>query len=350
MSAPEETGADTSAAAAPPSLEAAISALPDLLGNRLAEIEKREQELAKAKKAFAEETGKAYGSAKPSDVLQLNVGGTKLTVLRSTICYAEGSMLASKFSGRWDDSLEVEMDGNFFIDQPYELFCILINYFRACMSATPKAPPVSIYKMTRDLKPHEKEDFIRMVEYYGCTGAVYPTKIRSSSDSAKVRQYPECTVESPDWSTFTVLPDGEHYRRIKSFQVEVGDVERIVVGVSTKSDFGSDFKGVGEEKYTLGIDSCNSSFVLFSKNGKETKGLEDIKIAKGSVIKVDLHRAGSSYQQSSWPEKVFVDGKLAFAWADIYRLDNSLSKSTEVFPAISVKGSFSICDVELGFE
>lgn len=347
MSAP---GTDTSAAAAPPSLEATISALPDLLGRRLAEIEKREQDLAKAEKAFAEETGKAYGSAKPGDVLQLNVGGTKLTVLRSTICYAEGSMLGSKFSGRWDDSLERDKEGNFFIDQPYELFCILINYFRACMSATPKAPPVSIHKMTRDLKPHEKEDFIRMVEYYGCTGAVYPTKIQSSSESAKVREYPEFTVESPDWSTSTVLSDGEHYRRIKSFQVEVGDVERIVVGVSTKRDLGSDFKGLGEEPYTLGIDSCNSSIVLFGGNGKVTKGLEDVKISKGTVIKFDLYQSNSTTDQSSWPEKVFVDGKLAFAWTDVYRLDSSLSKGTDVFPAISVKGSFRLCDVELGFE
>jgi hypothetical protein len=29
-------------------------------------------------------------------------------------------MLAAKFSGRWDDSLEKDADGNFFIDQPIE--------------------------------------------------------------------------------------------------------------------------------------------------------------------------------------------------------------------------------------
>jgi hypothetical protein len=35
---------------------------------------------------------------------------------------SEGSMLAAKFSGRWDDSLEKDAHGNFFIDEPVELF------------------------------------------------------------------------------------------------------------------------------------------------------------------------------------------------------------------------------------
>jgi hypothetical protein len=44
----------------------------------------------------------------------------RIDVLCRTLTSVEGSMLAAKFSGRWDDSLEKDADGNFFIDQPIE--------------------------------------------------------------------------------------------------------------------------------------------------------------------------------------------------------------------------------------
>jgi hypothetical protein len=40
-----------------------------------------------------------------NDIIHLNVGGHKLTTKRSTLCQVEGSLLASMFSGRWEDSL-----------------------------------------------------------------------------------------------------------------------------------------------------------------------------------------------------------------------------------------------------
>ena len=63
-----------------------------------------------------------YESDNPSmgndaDVIQLNVGGsTNIAVLRRTLTQFEDSMLAAKFSGRWDDSLEKDRDGNIFVD------------------------------------------------------------------------------------------------------------------------------------------------------------------------------------------------------------------------------------------
>ena len=54
----------------------------------------------------------------PCDVLHLNIGGNLTAVLRRTLTSVEGSMLASRFSGRWDESLEKDRNGNFFIDQP----------------------------------------------------------------------------------------------------------------------------------------------------------------------------------------------------------------------------------------
>lgn len=84
-------------------LEASLKDLPDLLRKRVRALDERENELKRAKKAF-EEANPRLG--KPSDVLTLNVGGTCISVLRRTLTCVEGSMLASRFSGRWDDALE----------------------------------------------------------------------------------------------------------------------------------------------------------------------------------------------------------------------------------------------------
>ena len=85
-----------------------------------------------------EREGRCFG--KPSDVLRLNVGGTCIDVLRRTLTSVEGSMLATRFSGRWDDSLEKDADGNFFIDQPIELFLPLVNLFTCSrMRDSPRA-------------------------------------------------------------------------------------------------------------------------------------------------------------------------------------------------------------------
>ena len=44
------------------------------------------------------------------DIIDLNVGGQKLTTTRSTLCQVEGSLLASMFSGRWEDALKRDKD------------------------------------------------------------------------------------------------------------------------------------------------------------------------------------------------------------------------------------------------
>lgn len=67
-------------------------------------LDEREQELAQAKAAF--ETQAQPNLETSSDVLTLNVGGTCMSVLRRTLTTVEGSMLAARFSGRWDDSLD----------------------------------------------------------------------------------------------------------------------------------------------------------------------------------------------------------------------------------------------------
>ena len=157
-------------------------------------LKQREDELQKAEEEFSNEAAKAYGATKPDDVITLNISGTKHQVLRSTLCYVEGSLLASMFSGRWDDSLVKDDQGAFFIDQPYEHFKALLDFFRSCKSAAVSGPPASIagFGGVATSPP-----FMRMVDYYNCTPEVYPVEIKCDAGRGrpKIGQYPNMSVE-----------------------------------------------------------------------------------------------------------------------------------------------------------
>ncbi len=135
--------------------------LPQLLKKKQKNLEEREAELERRITAFEQGTGQIQ---RPCDVLHLNVGGTLTAVLRKTLTSVDGSMLASRFSGRWDDCLEKDKDGNFFIDQPMELFGPMIDYLRAKACETALAPPVTTPEFENEKK---RRDFVRMVEYFG---------------------------------------------------------------------------------------------------------------------------------------------------------------------------------------
>ena len=172
--------------------EEEISALQDTL-------KQREEELQKAEEEFSNEAAKAYGATKPDDIITLNISGTKHQVLRSTLCYVEGSLLASMFSGRWDDNLVKDDQGAFFIDQPYEHFKALLDFFRSCKSAAVNGPRPSIEAVAGEIASNSS--FMRMVDYYNCTFEVYPVEIAhfqrgQPKTEPKVGQYPNMSVES----------------------------------------------------------------------------------------------------------------------------------------------------------
>eukprot|EP01031_Cornospumella_fuschlensis_P026503 gene26503-32027_t len=74
-----------------------------------------------------------YASQSVDPIVYLNVGGMKLTVLRSSIlrCFPE-SQLAVRISGRWHEQPEdVDEEGNAFYNLPKKPFKALISYIRA---------------------------------------------------------------------------------------------------------------------------------------------------------------------------------------------------------------------------
>ncbi len=65
-----------------------------------------------------------------SDIVDLNVAGTKISVLRETLCAVKGSKLATMFSGRWESSHRKGPDGLIFLDFDPAQFSVLLNLLR----------------------------------------------------------------------------------------------------------------------------------------------------------------------------------------------------------------------------
>ena len=248
------------------SLDETLANLTLVLKKKQANLEERELALERALATLQRDKTEMFGDKSDSDVLHLNVGGDCLAVLRRTLTSVEGSMLASRFSGRWDESLEKDDAGRFFLNQPIELFRPMINFLRAKACETPLGPPVK--------SPHPKDyelrqDFYRMVDFYGMTPGIYPAVIelhRGEPGSAEIGSFPDCFVKSNEWLTFTVQTQG-HSRDITSFEVVLGNVERMQVGWINESRYVENLSndhrnGVGEEENSLGLDCCRGGGYL----------------------------------------------------------------------------------------
>ena len=107
-----------------------------------------------------------------NDIIELNVGGHKLTTKRSTLCQVEGSLLASMFSGRWEDSLERDKDCAVFFDFNPQYFLVILDYLRAKKIATPENP-APLPKVHED----QAKSFNNLLGYLGLSDEIVPAEI-----------------------------------------------------------------------------------------------------------------------------------------------------------------------------
>ena len=107
------------------------------------------------------------------DIINLNVGGKKMTTKRSTLCQVEGSLLASMFSGRWEDSLARDEDGRIFFDFNPQYFVYILDYLRARTIATAENPAPFRPNLAEDQVKH----FGDLVEYLGLGDEIVPPVI-----------------------------------------------------------------------------------------------------------------------------------------------------------------------------
>ena len=120
-----------------------------------------------------------------NDIINLNVGGTKLTTLRSTLCQVEDSLLATMFSGRWEDNIKRDQDGAVFFDFNPQHFILILDYLRVKKIATPQNPP-PLPKVPED----QEECFNSLVQYLGLTKEItVPCEITTSLKGEKFSFY-----------------------------------------------------------------------------------------------------------------------------------------------------------------
>ncbi|KAL7526845.1 hypothetical protein ACHAXR_001677 [Thalassiosira sp. AJA248-18] len=169
-----KTGRNEELAMSAESITDAAAHLHSLLQSKEKELKEREADFTRRVNLFDSENP-TMGS--DTDIIQLNVGGsTNIAVLRRTLTQFEDSMLAAKFSGRWDDSLEKDRDDNIFVDQNPADFLILVNYLRLRMNNRSRQVPVKYL-------PKPTYSFCSMLEYYNLMPGMYPQNWISSSGS-----------------------------------------------------------------------------------------------------------------------------------------------------------------------
>ena len=105
----------------------------------------------------------AEASARRSDVLTLNLGGERVVQRRrSTLCVAEDSFLAARFSGRWEQELDRDEEGRYFINYSPELFLPLLDYLSARET---EGPGVQLPLPTGP--ESQRPQFQAMLKYFG---------------------------------------------------------------------------------------------------------------------------------------------------------------------------------------
>ncbi|KAL7537239.1 hypothetical protein ACHAWF_005703 [Thalassiosira exigua] len=176
----------------------AVAHLQDILQSREKDLKKREADFSRRVQLFEKENP-SMGS--DTDVIQLNVGGTtNIAVLRRTLTQFEGSMLATKFYGRWDDSLEKDRDGNFFVDEDPEIFLRLINFLRL------RSKRPHLFQVRQ---PKPEYDFCCMLDYYNLMPGLYPQKWIGKSDDLSIEEesYGTVVLSTKNFQRTTVLHD-----------------------------------------------------------------------------------------------------------------------------------------------
>lgn len=145
-------------------MEQQLQSLNTTVNNKIQQLKIAEQNLAKKEEALDKEKEQMMkGKVGPDDVIQLNVGGEIMATTRSTLCQIHGSLLATMFSGRWEQQLCKDKQGNYFLDFDPAFFKPILSHLRAKKIETPERKAIA------PTMPTGKEDdvFRNLVCYLG---------------------------------------------------------------------------------------------------------------------------------------------------------------------------------------
>ena len=233
------------------------------------------------------------------DIINLNVGGEKITTKRSTLCQVQGSLLASMFSGRWEKSLARDENGWIFFDFNPQYFVFILDYLRAKKISTPENP-APLPKVPQE----QMKNFNNLVEYLGLSDEITPAEIlpddKFNLRSSGVTLAEGGKVAVHDWTSAHKYVLGENiYRegvvkvklKIESFQynhwIFVGMVKGDVVPQNDSSytwpeSHGWALGGIGQI-WTGGSGTNYSALSNLTKQGDMIEIVLDCDIAKLSL-------------------------------------------------------------------
>ena len=160
-----------------------------------------------------------------NDIIEFNVGGHKLTTKRSTLCQVEGSLLASMFSGRWEDSLERDKDGAIFFDFNPQYFFVILEYLRAKKIATPENP-APLPKVAED----QAKSFNNLLGYLGLSDEIVPAekvpsekfnRHSSNANGVTLQEGGTVAVHGPNVENSYVLGENVYQQGIVRFKMKL---------------------------------------------------------------------------------------------------------------------------------
>lgn len=313
------------------------------LEERERQLDEREGALRKAVEGVEREKQLMAGR-RPNDVLRLNIGGVLCQVLRRTLCQYENSMLAAHFSGRWDESIEKDSAGNFFIDQPSDLMLPLVDYLRAKAIELPTAPnpvpPPSFEDNAASSNGMDKNArFLQLVEYYGMTPFVYQRRFqlhRGMTSDSEITHGAEPSIKCAKFSSFTLhsASSAGGAREVERFEITIESAERLQVGWASIRGSGSwqrnvcalDDAGFVNNNCSTGLDFNQCG--LFLNGKKKESDVQGLTMQAGTVVVCERQIVASGSQKCSW----LVDGR---------QVATCVAGQNAV-PAISGKGQWSL--------
>ena len=92
-----------------------------------------------------------------------------MATLRSTLCQVEDSLLASMFSGRWEDSMSRDKEGRIFLNFDPKYYSLILGHLRTKEISTPDNPP-----RLPNVPFKKDKNFHLLVEYLGLTKEMLP--------------------------------------------------------------------------------------------------------------------------------------------------------------------------------
>eukprot|EP00743_Colponemidia_sp_Colp-15_P010811 GILK01011955.1.p1 GENE.GILK01011955.1~~GILK01011955.1.p1 ORF type:complete len:339 (+),score=28.38 GILK01011955.1:39-1055(+) len=148
-----------------------------------ATLSKERESLETARKALDDEiAGMQKIPVRQNDVVSINCGGHILMAKRATLCSVSGSVLASMFSGRWEESLEKDDKGNVFFDFNPDCFIKIVNYLRLRLIEDPAhslpAP---------EIPPSLRAEFKAVAQYLGLEDIFRPKQLLKFEATQNVR-------------------------------------------------------------------------------------------------------------------------------------------------------------------